>query len=1185
MLLRRLETYGFKSFADKTELEFDAGVTAIVGPNGSGKSNISDAIRWALGEQSIRTLRGSKTEDVIFAGSGKRRALGAAEVSLVFDNSDNTLPIDFNEVIITRRAFRSGDSEYYINKSPCRLKDIHELLADTGLGRDSMSVIGQNKVDEVLNSKPEERRSLFEEAAGITKYKNRKREAMRKMEETAANLNRVSDLIAEIESQLEPLATSAERTQKYLLLHKELTAYQATSLLNKLTKAEKMVTSAELEQETLVDREIAASAHLATTETEKERLTTDLVLIEEKLAVTEGAIAESNTELERVEGKKAVLEERIRQARRADERFLQELGRLGKQQNEITEKLSVDQESMQGKSTHQRILSEDLQRLIAENECISTDILQLTQQIETGKDQSFDQLQRLSNARNEMRAAERELERLAIRTANLEKEAHHYRDELAQNQIYGRQLVDERLTLDNSKTVLNESWQLLEDKKRNLVAYRQVASKDRQKLADQLQEAHSRLKILTHMQQDYEGFGKAIKHLLQSNQPWRKKICGAVAELLDVPEQYVIAIETALGGSLQHVATEDEETAKQAIAFLKSGNFGRATFLPLTTIKPVFPRDGEALAAKLPGALGFAAQLVECEAPYKRIRDYLLGRIIVVQDIEMALSIARKHAFSLRMVTLDGQQINPGGSLTGGSTQRRESSFFSRGNEIDNFKIRISDLSARLNVAKEREAELEQQHQMIEQQIETLRQERQDWEIRQAELTIALERVTSDCQRLQQALDTVLQELQTNQAERNMTQEQLAAVEQNISIYETRDGRNKSEVLLWQQQLSTIQEEREASASQITERKVTLAALNQQIEAVLARCIQYEQQLQALWHQAQEQQKELTATTAEIEISSAEMMQLEVAKEAVAEQKRLLQEQKQTQYTRKMELLAFVQKLERDLRDARRRHSDLQTRLHDMQLMATKYQFEIAHSQEQLEHMGLHREQLKELHRQGSPEELVAQIKKWEAEIAVLGPVNPSAIEEYERQAERYRFMSEQSNDLTAARDYLLSIIRDIDVTMSKQFIAAFAVINEKFGEVFARLFGGGTAILELINPDNVLETGIEISVQPPGKKQQSLSLLSGGERALTVIALLFSFLAFRPAPFCVVDEVDAALDEANVQRFSDFLRDYAQNTQFIVVTHRKGTMEAADVMQGVTMEESGVSRLLSVKFMDKAVC
>ena len=1183
LLLRRLETYGFKSFAERTELEFGKGITAIVGPNGSGKSNISDAIRWALGEQSIRILRGNKSEDVIFAGSAKRRALGAAEVSLVLDNSDHVLPIDFTEVIITRRIFRSGDSEYYINKSSCRLKDIHELLADTGLGRDSMSVIGQNKVDEVLNSKPEERRALFEEAAGITKYKQRKRDALRKIEETTQNLNRINDLLAEIQSQLEPMEINAQKTRQYRYFEKEHFAYQATLILHKLHRAEKMVVSAKLERDNLTDSEFSAVSQIATIEAHKESLTEELSKLETQLTTIEADIANTLTDSERIEGQKAVLEERIRQAKRSLERLDEESRRLCEQNREFTLKLEAGQSQIEAKKNQLSELNSEITKFSNLHSECEDKVIQMENQINKAKEQSLDHLERLAESRNELKMVEREIEILKNRKVNLHREYDQSQGQLVEVQNSTQELSVQRATIEKGLEELREAEGIVAKQKDDTAKLIEELRRHQQGRAAKLQDQKSRLNVLVQMQQDREGFSKSVKQLLKTKHQWNNKIHGAVAELLEVPDDFVIAVETALGGSLQHIVTEDEETAKKSILFLKTENMGRATFLPLTVIKPAFPRESEVSAAQAEGALGFASQLVKCHSSYRSIRDYLLGRIIVAENIEMALRIARQYAFALRIVTLDGQQLNPGGSLTGGSVQRRESSFFSRNNEIDQLKRQIDKLTAEWSAAKKQEEDLHELHQQLEKQIEGYRTRKQEMQIRQAEIVIEMERFNNDSRRLEIVLGNVSVELEKDMCDYRILEDKKTFHVGNIQNLANHDLQWRDKIIVWQEQLTSLRSKKEEVVSSITDKKITFASIEQNVEALLHQVKQIKVQLDQMSNQEASLLQEIKDANSEIELSNKKFLEIDGTKRAVLGLQRARQEERKAILDQKVAKLALLQKNERDLRDLRRRHSDLQNRLHEMELMEAKYQFKINHSIEQLEQMHLTKEKAQELHRDGDYDKLVRQVQYWENEIACLGPINPQAIEEYERVVDRQLFLQQHSNDLAAAQSSLNSIIRDIDSTMAKQFSAAFEIINTKFAETFTRLFGGGHAALELLNPDNVLETGIEILVQPPGKKRQSLALLSGGERALTVIALLFSFLAFRPAPFCVVDEIDAALDEANVQRFSDFLRDYARHTQFIIVTHRKGTMEAANVMQGVTMEESGVSRMVSVKFMDNA--
>jgi len=1182
--LRRLEAYGFKSFAEKTELEFGDGVTAIVGPNGSGKSNISDAIRWALGEQSLRTLRGTKMEDVIFAGSNNRRPLGVAEVSLVFDNSDGKLPVDFNEVIITRRVFRSGESEYYINKTACRLKDIHDMLADTGLGRESMTVISQNKVDEILTSKPEDRRLLFEEAAGISKYKQRKRDALRKLENTEQNLTRVQDIIAELETQIEPLKESADRTTAYNKLSAELTSCQATLLLERMEKADKLVESAKLEQINLTDQNIASATRLTLTENEKESLTVQIAEEEEKAVVIEQEIAEIATENERIDSRRGILTERIEQAKKADARLKDETERLSGEQAVIGLKLTELQAVLDTKK--QQILStqEWVDEKNNRNEELLLNIRQLENSLENGQEQTFDHLQQVVNARNTLRMIERDATALTGKQDVLAKE---YDDYLKQQGEY-----------ETKESQLNKEAEELKAKRAELQDQNALVSKDRNQLQQQftnmlekeqqlvslLNEKSSRLTILSSMQHELEGFGRAIKGILKSQNAWRNGIFGAIVQLLSVPDKYVTAIEVALGGAQQHIVTDTDQTAKQAIDFLKAQNLGRATFLPLNTIRVVKPRDAELTAVNQPGALGFAADVVGIDARYKAVTDYLLGRVVIAENINDALRIARSSGFSVRVVTLEGELINPGGSLTGGSRGRKEAGFIARANEIESLQRSIERSKLEKTNFDQEKAATHGAIAEANQQIDSIEAKQKEIELRQAELAIHIERNRTDAKKIDLAVKTLQSEMTDHLRQADEYQDKIEESKAALILLEDKEISHKSQVAEWQSQVKALKNDQQVLNEELTEAKIKLNASNQEITATTATCHQYQETLGSFAAQLARIKEERHQIESESVQAQSELASLAERKEKIQTEKGRLREIRQAYHESKLGLLVTMQKLEKEIKELRRQSNEYQSRLHEFELLIAKYGYEAANCREQLSgQLNLTIEEANALKRAESLDELLKISAKLEKQIAEIGPVNPAAIDEYNKVQERYAFLQEQTGDLLQAKDYLTAIIKDVDTTMSKQFNTAFKAISQSFGDVFVRLFGGGRAELVLMEPDDVLATGIDIIVQPPGKKLQNLALLSGGERALTVIALLFAILTYRPSPFCVVDEIDAALDEANVQRFSEFLQDYAQNTQFIVVTHRKGTMEAARVLHGVTMEESGISRLVSVKIMDKA--
>ncbi|MDU4959944.1 MAG: chromosome segregation protein SMC [Sporomusaceae bacterium] len=1184
MLLRRFEAYGFKSFADKVELEFGSGVTAIVGPNGSGKSNISDAIRWVLGEQNVRNLRGAKTEDIIFAGSSERRPLNVAEVSLIFDNSDNRIPLDFNEVIITRRVYRSGESEYLINKTACRLKDIHEILTDIGLGRESMAVISQSKVDEVLNSRPEERRLLFEDAAGITKYRLRKRDALRKLEDTETNLVRVADIMAELESQLGPMAESAARTEQYNQYLAELTACQVSLLLNKLDRAQSMLGDISQEQVAINDQFAAESAQLATSEAAGEQLTQALSGLEQQLQAEGEAAATTAAELEKTDNRIAVLRERSEQKRLAAERVEQDvaqlsdkLGRATQEQTDAEEQLQLKRRQAAAAAAAVRQAEELLTAALAH-------IAEKEEKIVTANDAVFAGLQELSGQRNLRVNLERDLSRLQSRCQQLASEEQEFAAKLLTAEEESRRLTAEQADRAASQEELQRETESQLERRKQAAAQSGAVRSELADTAAAIGERQSRLSALLHMQRDLEGFNRGSKAVLNSREPWKSGVCGAVAQLIEVPSAYLTAIEIALGGAMQDIVTEDEATVRAAIASLKRQNAGRVTFLPLSNVSPRPLREAEQRAARAPGAIGLAADLIRCEERFRPIIRHLLGRVVIAENLEQALRLARQFQFSLKIVTLDGELLNPGGAITGGSITRRESSYLGRSGEIQALQQTIASYKQRQQQLETSLAELAVSENAVNQTLERLAASRQEISLRQAQLTAYREQATAETARLSAALQTIAAETGQCQDEQQQLQLKLQNTDLLIERLEAANAASKQAVGSEQTELRSLQQQRDVLVAAATDQKVALGAVRQEM-------LSLEQAVLTRQEDRRELETSLLALAAErtevlqvIAQAEQEFSQLTQLRQRLTETKQLADQSRVGLLEQKAGLLARLQQAEREGRELRRRVAALESRLHELQLMQTRYEMEAAGALGQLQDQyGLALAAARELQRSDPPPALLSQVKKLEQDIAALGAVNPAAIDEYGRAKDRYGFLDSQYRDLVTAKEQLATIISDIDATMSKRFLAALEAINNHFGEIFPRLFGGGKAKIELSVPCDTLGSGIEIFVQPPGKKQQNLSLLSGGERALTVIALLFSLLAYRPSPFSVVDEIDAALDEANVQRFSEFLREFSRQTQFIVVTHRKGTMEVADVMHGVTMEDSGVSRIVSVRFMEKA--
>ena len=1185
MRLKAFETYGFKSFAERTEINFEDGITAIVGPNGSGKSNISDAIRWVLGEQSAKYLRGNKMEDVIFAGTSKRRALGMAEVNLVFDNSDHKIPADFDEINICRRVFRSGDSEYYLNKKPCRLKDIVDLFSDTGLGRGSMSIIGQNRIDEILNSRPEERRALFEEAAGIAKYRLRKKEATHRLEETANNITRIYDIKSEIEGRIEPLRLSADKTQKYLKMSDELKSCRVTQVVHKLENIEEVNAklAAKIAELNKRNEEIIVDVNLK--ENNGLILKTELDKLNEEFAELQNSIAERETLLEKLHGQEAVLSERILQSQKSQERLAAQKERLVQQLSEIESNLKTIADKYDALEIEQQAAQSAVNKHAAEQANKEKSIVDTEARIVNYKSSAFESMQQIVDLRNEIRSLENEQENRQRKREQLKKtladleEAYNSLSERHEN------ILSEQQSITNSISLVQEQMsQLVARNTADQKTFGEVVRK-RNSLNETLSSLQTRVDLLENMQRVYDGFGRSVKTLLSSESPWRSGIVGVVAELFQVQASYVVAIETALGGAMQNLVTRDVNTAKQAIEFLKRTKEGRATFLPLDTIRPTALRNDEAALVKLPGIIGVAAELVQCKEELLPVAKFLLGRVLVAQNMDAALKAAKANNYRLRIVTLEGEILNPGGSITGGSGRHKESGFLSRKNEIMLAKENVDNINRQILTTQESietcEAIVKQNNGKIEEFKAVLQKNK----VRQAELAAHLERAEAEIEQHKENIALYEQEKRQHSEDYLNTRNKLQELKPNLAVLEQKDLSTKELVDKLQQELTAEQRALNVIRTHYQNACITLESAKERTNLISERIKQIDGDIARL-------QLEISNNDAENEKMVQVVAESEQTKEQLAiRQKDLLAELKndnggKEDFTNRR--LAIVERLalaEGELEAARKEFAASTQKLHLAEMEKVKQETEYETALEQI--ATTYNITLAEAKDSSLLLDLSdSALKKMETSlthaIEELGPINAGAIEEYKTVSERYEFLNAQYNDLYEAKERLEEVINDINTNMSRRFKESLTKINAHFAETYKNLFGGGMASLELQNPDNILDSGIEIIVQPPGKKLQSLFLLSGGERALTVIALLFALLSYQPAPFCILDEIDAALDEANIDRFSAFLADYAKKTQFIIITHRKGVMEAADVLHGITMEESGVSRLLSVKLEEK---
>ncbi|MFY3793434.1 chromosome segregation protein SMC [Ureibacillus sp. MALMAid1270] len=1183
MFLKRLEVIGFKSFADRIGIDFVPGVTAVVGPNGSGKSNVTDAIRWVLGEQSAKSLRGSKMEDVIFAGSTSRKPLNFAEVTLILNNENEQVATEYTEISVTRRVYRSGDSEYLLNNQQCRLKDITDLFMDSGLGKEAFSIISQGRVDEILNSKPDDRRTIFEEAAGVLKYKLRKKKAEHKLEETDENLNRVLDILHELDSRLEPLQMQASAAKDYVQMSEELREFDIALMVHDLTIFSDDLMSIQSQYEQLETEEQKYAKNIAEIELSANEVREQLKGIDQSLDSSQEQLVEASTEVERWDGRKALMREKRMNAEKQLQQLQQSLNELmeeeeGLAQNEAENKLQFEQKQ---KTVLQ--LKSEIKQI---EHSLNSSVVEIEDQIEQSKNKYIDLLNEEATIKNELKHIEQQLsqqeataERMSDRSSEMVKRLQEVT--LQKNELLEKyQIIKQKLN-DNVQEI-----ELLQNRLKNA----SISFEEKQKMLYQAyqhqQQLKARKETLAELESDFSGFFQGVKEvLLARDRGELHGIEGAVAELVQVESNYSKAIETALGGASQHIVTKNEQDAQKAIGWLKAKRAGRATFLPKTVMKSRTLMKEQILSAvNHPAFINLAHQLVKFDESNRTIVENLLGNVLVATNLEGASQIARLCGFKYRVVTLDGDIVNAGGSLTGGAS-KQQSSLFSRKAELDSLTHKLSQMEASIFQAEKSVAEEKEVVSKVREKLEELKLHGD--EIRKQEIEYR----------------TKLHELELEEKNLNATvsvttSEQSSATSLKQSLLQQRDDASKrlEELKVELQQINS-------SVEQLTEMK--LLGENKKDE-LREQSAEKRSQLAV----AQEQLTQVQVATADIALKRTKLkQQIESLSQEInwiqngdsdGPSDEEIEEKVRTWSLKKEELTETIKQnrlqrsqyqsnlseLEENLKELQRVHKGIMESLRSMDVKKSKVEFEINRIHTQLD------EQY-ELDYEFAKQTAIAiedvdqvrrKVKLLKQSIEELGPVNLTAIDEYDRVLERHTFLTEQRNDLLEAQDTLHEAIKEMDEEMSTRFGESFTMIRSQFQNVFRELFGGGQADLVLLDPENLLETGIEIVAQPPGKKLQSLSLLSGGERALTAIALLFAILNTRPVPFVILDEVEAALDEANVDRYSNYLKKLSSETQFIVITHRKGTMEGADVLYGITMQESGVSKLVSVKLEKEAV-
>lgn len=1178
MYLKRIEMQGFKSFADKTVLEFKPGITTVIGPNGSGKSNISDAIRWVLGEQSMKSLRGAKSEDIIFAGTQARKSLGFAEVSIVIDNNDNKLPIEYSEVTVTRKIYRSGETGYFINKVPCRLKDILELFMDTGIGKDGYSIIGQGKIDEILSNKSEDRRHIFEEAAGIVKYRTRKQESEKKLEQTKLNLLRINDILAEIEANIEPLKLQSDKAKQFLDLREELKSIEVGLFIYNINTYKEKLEQLVKDEDIITSQKEAEDGKMEALQASKEELRQVVDDITAQIENMQNIGFESSNKIEKINSEIGISNERIQNNTANKQRLEAEILEV---KNRI-EELKEEQKQKLEKKTNLTSNKEKFEKELAEKEAelaeLSKKLSAKELEIEGKKQIVQDNIDKKYELAAEINTQDVNYENLEKRKKQLKNEIDSVISELDSTR-YGKNEISKGFyDIESKRNIavenLEKSVQAKEQNMQKLKQYEEEISK----LTYTQRMKQARHQFLIETEKEKEGYNKTVKSLLvacDKDSSLNKGIHGVLANLISVEKEYETAIEMCLGQSLQNVVTSTEQDAKKMIEYLRSNSLGRASFLPIASVQ------GKKLdkLTKMDGVIGIASDLVKCKKEYEQIILSLLGRTVVVEDMDTAIALAKKDKYSFRIVTLKGDIISSSGSISGGSVQTKTVNILGRSREIEDLEKELKKLEKQI---ADKTAEKEEYASSIGDSIEEtakLEKELQEIEIIYATEKQKMVAVEENITRLENRLAKLKEEVtQTEkQKEENrllkeqketeiqtLTQqiEELNKVIEEFAL-NNKDNQKyiddlnfditnlKISVTSFDESESSIEEMVERISQDIKNNEQSIENKNQNILAINEENTKLEQTITEYNAQIEQIKQEVTNSGTKVE----ELKQERIAKnEKLVNTENEIQSQFSTLESLKEQIIKLdvkKTKLEQDLQQV-------------VESLWNEYE--------------LTPNSTEEYQKPNNVSTAQKQVNSLRNKIKDLGSINIDSIEEYKKTKERYDFMSEQRLDLENTASKLRKIIGDMTTTMQNQFKEKFELINKNFNEVFTELFNGGKAELILENEENILECGIDIRVQPPGKKLQNMMLLSGGEKAFTAIALLFAILKINPAPFCILDEIEAALDDVNVYRFAEYLKKFCKQTQFLVITHRKGTMEAGDSVYGVTMEENGISKLLSIK-------
>ena len=1180
MYLKRLEMQGFKSFADKTILEFRPGITGVIGPNGSGKSNISDAIRWILGEQSMKSLRGNKTQDIIFAGTQNRKSLGFAEASLVFDNTDGTLPIEFSEVTITRKIYRSGETGYYINKAPCRLKDVIELFMDTGIGRDGYSIIGQGKVDEILSNKSEDRRHIFEEAAGIVKYRARKEETEKKLEQTKLNLLRINDIIIEIEGNLEPLQLQSDKAKKYLNLKEELKNIEIGLFLYNIDKYKKDLEALVQDEEIMKSTLNQEEGKLEKIKILKEELKDEIDEITTKIEEMQNIGFESQKQIEQCNSNINVAEAKIQNNKEIAERNKIEISELQEKiaslKNDIEQKESKKSNLKENKAKFENELKEkeeELAKLTASLSSKELEMEEIKKTIEKNTDRKYE-------LQAEISKKQANIENLKKRKSQLNQEISSQTFEIDRIRIKKEDIAKEFNETESNRNNILKKLEEIKKQKNEITTKIKEFEIQIANLTNEMRMKTSRYNFLVETEKEKEGYTKSVKSLLidcEKTKELGKGMHGVLANIIDVPKEYQTAIEMCLGASLQNIVTETEEDAKKLIEHLRTNNLGRASFLPITSVKG---KKLDNIKGKKDGVIGIACDLIKFDKKYEQIVLNLLGRTVIVDNMQNAIKLSKENNYSFRIITLEGDVINPSGTITGGSVTKKTINILGRSKEIEELNAQITEIKEKISKLEKSKEEYENSSENVLEEAENLEKQLQEIEI-----SYATEK---------QRVESIDENIQTIRDRINKQKEEISKSEEN-----------KKELLkskeLDEQEMAKISKENEEKqaiidefASSNKDSQTYIDNLNEDITDLKISVSSFNESEMSIQEMSEMINKEIETHTKNVEIKKAQIekdekenieleKQIEETKKQIEEIKSQVSNSGENIEKLKKDRIAKNEKLtkkEDEQTDEFKVIEDLKAQVTKLEVKKTKIEEDITEIINKMwEEYELTPNNAGNYPMPENVQLTQRKVNNLRTDIRELGSVNVDSIEEYKNLKQRYDFMCEQRLESTMAK--LNKVIAEMLDVMKTQFKEKFEIINKNFGEVFKELFGGGMAEVSLTDENNILESGIEINVQPPGKKLQSMTLLSGGERAFTAIALLFAILKINPAPFCVLDEIEAALDDVNVYRYAEYLKKFAKDTQFLIITHRKGTMEAADTIYGVTMEEKGISKLLSMKLKE----